>query len=151
MKRDQFEQQLLRLAEVYGAAKYPKHRADVLWDRFSAVSARDFQEAISNLIADESYAPMSTKIQMAIQNLNGKVKEAKPVNSFVKCRYCCDTGFILWSKKENPEQTCTTQCHRCPEGIENASGLKKANESMQEHWSFHFSVKNRFKRFGETG
>lgn len=145
MRREQFDKHMIKLGEVFGASRYPQAKTDILFQEVCRQPEWLFSQSVIKLIKSSRYAPTIDEIVLSMSQESYGRKEPKEIKSFVSCRYCSDTGFILWSKKGSSEKTCATQCHRCSEGHENASGLKKASEGMQEHWEFHFSVKNRFR------
>lgn len=63
MTFEQFQNQVKRLANTFGAKNYPEERITVFWKEFKYTDYNLFQEAISRAIAEELRAPMISRLR----------------------------------------------------------------------------------------
>jgi hypothetical protein len=118
MTSSEFGIQVLRLKEVYGAAKYPVARMELLWRELRDLPLNYFQTAVDTLIMAKAHAPMPSDfmeiLRPAINQLAQEKKQAA-LKTLPDC-YTCDSSGVLFSTDVEQGQRYAFQCP-CPRGV----------------------------------
>ena len=100
MTQDEYNGQIGRLRNFYGKDKYPQERLTIFWKHLKSYPCYALTTAVTNLIANNQFAPLLDKIliatkdadrtQMAVSGDRGEVE----LNKIEWCELCDKSGTV---------------------------------------------------------
>jgi len=103
--RIEFDKQIERLKNSYGANAYSSNRIELFWEWLNLLAAKDFESAVSKLIASERQPPMLNQfVELVLPKLqvSKKLQEEASAIGRKECAVCDSKGFVfktMMSKK----------------------------------------------------
>jgi len=134
----EFQVQAKRLVNVYGQAKYPQERLDMIYNAMKYVDANDFASQVNQFIGQSDKAPMLGEFMEAFRSVLGDMKKAQheaKEKLLAPCLKCGGSGVeIMYSKKVGWSYAFKCTCER---GNMYAVNYPKQYEGMGEDYSSH--------------
>ena len=93
MTKKEFEEQINRLIDTYGAKAYPAERIKGIWQAFKHFHIDDFKQGVSVIINENYYPPMLAKMREQIRYTKIDLHDECP------CEHCGSTGRIICFKE----------------------------------------------------
>lgn len=103
MTIQEFNAQIKRLSDTYGAQHFKQERLTLLWKRISNFSQAWFERTVDGLISHHRQAPMPSDFEEAISSereRNWKNRQEDGLHEWTgraACTYCKDTGVYVCS------------------------------------------------------
>jgi hypothetical protein len=117
MTSAEFNSQIIRLKEVYGAPKYTGERMALLWRELQELPLEFFKTAVDALIMSKANAPMPSDFMEVLRRPLNDLAEAKKqaaLKGLPGC-YVCDSSGVLFSTDVDKGHRYAFQC-TCPRG-----------------------------------
>lgn len=100
MTKEEFQNQVIRLRNVYGDKYFPEERVSIFWNKLKFTKAETFERMVSLLIAECVSAPMLQKILEAKRifgddsvSRESAINEKRRVSA--NCSQCGKMGYVL--------------------------------------------------------
>ena len=134
----EFQTQTKRLVNVYGQAKYPQERLDMIYNALKYIDAKSFGDQVSQFIGQSDKAPMLGEFMEAFRSVLGDMKktqhEAKE-KLLAICIKCGGSGVEpMYSKKNG---FCYAFKCTCERGEMYAHNYPKQYDSMGNDYASH--------------
>lgn len=120
MTPQEFDRQIRRLSDTYGAQHFKQERLTILWRKVNSYSAAWLERTVDGLIAHHRQAPMISDFEESIsveRERNWKNRKESPLSEWNRnptCLMCKDTGVYLCSHPAKGGLW-GFRCH-CPKG-----------------------------------
>lgn len=116
MEQDEFDKQVGRLVETYGAKAYPAERQLAIWPKVKHLQASVWSDVVTALISEHQYAPMLSKIEEAIRavrnrSYNRNLSHHNAGINHQPCAWCDTSGAIIATHREDG----TAYAFLCPD------------------------------------
>lgn len=154
--RPQFQIQIDRLVNTFGANKFPDQRAAMIWDSVSDLSYPTVIAIVDTFIRNSKHAPLPCDFSDAVKEATKNTKhryflgEIQPPE-IAQCWDCGDSGFIRLFRNDNFEEwavwkngSAPCHCYRGRHAIE-AGKRKPKNQinlgtQFSDHWRTSYAV-----------
>lgn len=110
MNESEFNKQIDRLVECYGAKSYPRERIIGIWYSFRTYHYEDFKSGVNKIINECAFPPMVTQMKEHIVRRRGLSERVYP------CEHCSGQGMFLAIKIDNPIHAPYAFRCNCPNG-----------------------------------
>lgn len=159
--REQFQLQIDRLVNCFGAQKFPDQRAAMIWDDVSGLPYATVIAIVDTFIRNAKHAPTPGDFLEAVKASGAQAKryalgEIQP-EEIARCLNCGDSGFIRlirneiyeeWAKWSSGSAPC--HCYRGKQAIEAAKRKPKnpidLGPQFNERWLKSYSINPAYKR-----